>query len=222
MPSSFSPPLFHQSESCGLGFIVKGSNLAGSLAGLVSRSGEGTSFAGDFEPSIFGQVSYKPSEEAKLTMSGMWQTCKPSQVSKLGSMTSPGISSNRRKAVKSSPEGRSSGAPSNSELIALSSVALMVESQFDESNSVGCWVEMWKSSPSLFEWGASLSDVPADEVGWGLRLGGRIEGSFNQIWMEGFLSFSLGKKAVLQPGILYPVGGECRTPALLLRSTWFM
>lgn len=222
MPSFFSPPLFHQSESCALGFIVKGSNLAASLAGLVSFSGEEANFVGDMGPSVFGQVSYKPSEEARLTMSGMWQTRRPSQLLRLGPMVLPRGSSNRMAAVKSCPEGCSSDTPSKLEFIASSSVALMVESQFDDNSSLGCWVEMWKSSPSLMKWGVSLSDAPCDEMGWGLRLGGQIEGRFNQLWLEGFLNFSLGKKAVLQPAILYAVSGECRTPAVLLRSCWFM
>lgn len=220
--SSFSPPLFHQSESCGLGFIVKGSNLSASLAGLVSGSGEELSFVGNIVPSIFGQVSFKPSEEGRLTMSGIWQARRPSQPLKLGPIALPRGSSNKRSTVNSSVEGSSSATPSNVGFISSSSIALRLESQFDESNIVDCYVEMWKSSPSLLKWGVSLSDAPRDELGWGLKLGGQIEGHLNQVWLEGFLNFNLGKKAVLQPGILYAVNGESRTPAVLLRSSWFM
>ncbi|KAI0520368.1 hypothetical protein KFK09_007840 [Dendrobium nobile] len=210
---SFSPPLFQQSEGCGLGFIVKGPNLSASLAGLVSGLVEETSFVGNIRQTIFGQVSCKPSEEARLTMSG---------ILKLGPMALPRGNLNKRSTVNVSLEGSSSATPSKVQFLASSSIALMLESQFNETNNLDCWVEMWKSNPGLLKWGISLYDAPRDELGWGFKLGGQIEGNFNQFWLEGFLNFSLGKKAVLQPGILYTVNGESRTPALLLRSSWFM
>ncbi|KAH0466216.1 hypothetical protein IEQ34_006319 [Dendrobium chrysotoxum] len=219
---SFSPPLFQQSEGCGLGFIVKGPNLSASLAGLVSGLVEEASFVGNIRQTIFGQVSCKPSEEARLTMSGIWQTSKSSQLLKLGPMALPRGSLNKRSKVNASLQGSSSATPSTVEFLASSSIALMLESQFNETNNLDCWVEMWKSNPGLLKWGISLYDAPPDELGWGFKLGGQIEGHFNQFWLEGFLNFSLGKKAVLQPGILYTVNGESRTPAILLRSSWFM
>lgn len=156
-------------------------------------------------------------------MSGIWKTASSSQRLNFGPIALPRGSLKRRTIADSCVEECSSAAPMKvADCIAEASVALMLESQFDESTNLDCWVEMWKSSPSLLKWGVSLSDAPPEELGFGLKVGGQFEEHSNQIWLEGFLNFNLGKKAVIQPGIMYAANGESRTPAVLLRSSWFM
>ncbi|XP_020595354.1 uncharacterized protein LOC110035453 isoform X2 [Phalaenopsis equestris] len=111
--SFFYPPLFHQSEGCGLGFIVKRANLAASLAGLVSGPGEEASSVRITKPRIFGQVSYKPSEESRLTMSGIWQTRRK-----------------KRTALNSFSEGCSSDSPNGSTSFSILLIALVFTPYF--------------------------------------------------------------------------------------------
>ncbi|PKA54041.1 hypothetical protein AXF42_Ash016206 [Apostasia shenzhenica] len=212
--SSFWPPQFQQCQSCGIGFTVKDSTIAASLAGLVSGTREKDSSVDYIDLSTFFQVLYQPSQEARLAMSAVWRCRSSTQHLKLGPIALP---------PSNSKQGTSSSTPSKGvDVSTQASIALMLESQLDGGTNLDGWIEMWKSCPGGLKWGVSLSDSPDDELGWGLKMGGHSEGHFKQLWMEGFLTFNLGDKAVLQPGILYMVNGNSRTPALLLRSSWFM
>ncbi|KAK8956687.1 hypothetical protein KSP39_PZI000945 [Platanthera zijinensis] len=222
--SSSCPPLYTEPQCCGIGFSAKESNTATTVAGLVSGAGADARFAGDLHLSTFWQVSYMPSEESRLTMSGIWKAPVSSQLLKLAPFASPEGILNKTMIAGSHVKGCSSTTEGSAlDCMCASSVALMLGSQFNESMNLDCWVEMRKSSPGLLKWGFSFSDAPPhEELGWGLKVGGQLEGQFIRSWAEGFLNINLGKKAVLQPGFLYVVNGESRTPAILLRSSWFM
>ncbi|KAG0457028.1 hypothetical protein HPP92_022185 [Vanilla planifolia] len=221
--TSFSPPLFHQRQSCGIGLMFKESKVACSVAGLASKLGSVVEGVGDMGLSTFWQVSYKPSEDTRLAMSSIWQVRKPSHLLKLGPIAFPNGFKNKVEIINECREASSSTSPRKvGDNVAAATIAVMLESQFDECTNLDCWIEMWKSSPSSFKWGLALSDTPQDQLGWGLKVGGEVEGHLRQFWMEGFLNCYLGKKAVLQPGLVYALNGNCRTPALVLRSSWFM
>lgn len=215
--------MYTEPQSCGIGFIAKESNLAASLAGLVSSAGA-DSFAGHLHLSTFWQVAYTPSEESRLTMSGIWKAPVSSQLLKLAPFATLEGALSRTIIADSHWEGCSSAATRLApDCMAASSVVLILGSQFDESTNLDCWVEMQKSSPGQLKWGVSLTDAPPhDELGWGLKVGGQLEGQFSRYWAEGFLNINFGKKAVLQPGILYTVNGQSQASAMLLRSSWFM
>jgi hypothetical protein len=102
-------------------------------------------------------------------------------------------------------------------------MAAMVDCELFEAMRAQGWVEVegW-SSRGPVRWGCCLSDTPEHVLGWGVRMGGTSEGEKHRPHLEGFLSFNLGRGGKLQPGLVYVMEGEKRTPALVLRSSWFM
>jgi hypothetical protein len=58
-----------------------------------------------------------------------------------------------------------------------------------------------------------LSDTPENDLGWGMSLRRGTETKPQRIQVEGFLNLHLGKKAAVQPVIVFSWdGGRC-TPA---------
>lgn len=108
------------------------------------------------------------------------------------------------------------------------SVAVMVEGEYLESAKLEGWVEVdGPMNENLMKFGVSLSDMPENKLGWGLRVSGAGKRSLLKVerfQMEGFLNVDLGSggNAKLQPGLVYVTGGGSRTVALLLRSSWSM
>lgn len=171
--------------------------------------------------STFGQVSYQPFDETRFTLSCLMQMHKPlSYLFKFGTLAIP---TGHLKQQNSDVQGQesSSARSKKADGISSGSIALMLDSQLDESTNLSGWIELQKSS-KLLQWGASLSDIPEDELGWGLRMGGKIGGHFNQLQLEGFLNFNFDKRFNLQPGLLYATDGRKHTPALVFRSSWHM
>ncbi|KAL2930054.1 Ventricular zone-expressed PH domain-containing protein [Bienertia sinuspersici] len=80
------------------------------------------------------------------------------------------------------------------------SIAAMLESELDESTRVRGWFQMRDNPEHLLQWSVSMSDLPEDEMGWGLSLGGLTHGSrrLDQFQAEAFLKFNLSKKLSLQ------------------------
>lgn len=219
---SHVPPLFSQYHNCGAGVTVKGSDVAVSLAELVSETGAQSDAAGT-SLSTFGQVTYQPSEEFSLTLSCLWQI--PSTLSypfKLGKLVVPVGRMKRRTTSDVLVQASSDTKGKEVDGFSSRSIALMLESELGECNNLGGWVEIQKSRSNLLQWGVSYSDTPEDEVGWGMRIAGKTESNSSQLQLEGFLNFNMGKNATLQPGILYAMDGKSQTPALVFRSSWSM
>lgn len=220
-----SPPLFSQHHGCAAGLTVKASNFTASLAELISSLGTEPD-SSDYRSSLstFWQISYQLPEETKLTLSGALKM--PSSLSqpiRLGNVAVP--KATLRPHLR--PDIMAQASPSATTMstvgiISGGSAAITLE--FDESTKFGGWVEVQKSNPnsSLLQWTIALSDTPDDELGWGLSMGGRVEAQSYLVRLEGFLNFSMGKRASLQPGLVCVMDGTSRTPALVFRSSWFM
>ncbi|KAG9442731.1 hypothetical protein H6P81_018585 [Aristolochia fimbriata] len=217
--SSFGPPLFNQLHNCGAGATIKGSNYAASFGEFISWLWT--------EPdnvkrslSTLGQFSYNLLEGTKFSVIGVHHMLgPPSRQVRLGSLTVP-VSSFRFHAsptvppVETSPLSHEEGLASSS---FQGSVALMVESEIDDTSTFRAWCELQKSHQSVLHWSSTLSVTPEDELGWGVSVGGVSSEHFR---MEAFLRFNLGKRFSLQPGFVYAIHEDTRIPALMLRSSW--
>lgn len=174
--------------------------------------------------STFAQLSHQPLEEIKITLSGVWQIPKsPCPLIKLGPFAIPvgGLKWQTGSGVQmqASPNATTRNAV---DFISSGSIALMLDSEFDERTRLAGWIEVQKSSHNFVQWGISLSDTPDDELGYGLRVGGIANGLLNQCQLEGFLNYNLGRSLNLQPGLVWVMEGMTRSPALVFRSSWFM
>ncbi|KAI3816979.1 hypothetical protein L1987_10765 [Smallanthus sonchifolius] len=102
------------------------------------------------------------------------------------------------------------------------STAMVLESDLDSSTGVGGWVELSNLDSRYLQWGASVSDLPEDDIGWGLRVGGSVNGS--NVWdhykIEAFSKVKIGEKFLLHPSLMYVKDGSTRFPALTMKSTW--
>ena len=201
--------------------MVKGTNIAASIAELVSGMQLQPDAAGSGSMSTFGQVTYQPYEETRVTLSCLWKIQKPSYPLKFGTLAVPMGHLKRRKSSEVQGQSSSFATSRKADDISSGSIALMLDSELDESTNLSGWVELQKSS-NLLQWGAFLSDIPEDELGWGLRMEGKVRGPSSQLQLEGFLNFNFGKKFSLQPGLVYAMDGKNHTPALVFRSSWFM
>ncbi|KAL6873936.1 hypothetical protein ACP4OV_014018 [Aristida adscensionis] len=96
-----------------------------------------------------------------------------------------------------------------------------IELKIDEDSRIGAWIEVKKKSNSrFFRWALTLSDTPEDDLGWGLSLRRGTEAKPQRFQVEGFLNLHLGKKAVLQPAIVFNVDGRRCAPAFVFQSSW--
>jgi hypothetical protein len=95
------------------------------------------------------------------------------------------------------------------------------ELKVDEDSRIGAWIEVnRKLNSRSLRWAFTLSDTPEDDLGWGVSLRRGTEAKPQRIQAEGFLNLHLGKKAAVQPGIVFSLdGGRC-TPALVFCSNW--
>uniref|UniRef100_J3MHR0 FYVE-type domain-containing protein n=1 Tax=Oryza brachyantha TaxID=4533 RepID=J3MHR0_ORYBR len=97
-----------------------------------------------------------------------------------------------------------------------------LELKFDEDSRIGAWIEIKKVNPRLVRWALTLSETPEDDLGWGVSLRRGTEGNAERLQLEGFLNFHLGKKATLQPGLMFNIDGRRCAPALVFQSSWFL
>lgn len=189
-----------QNKGSAVGLTVRRSNIIASIAQFVSRqdmqlpsSSVGSS---SHSFSTFGHVVCQCSRGIKLSLMGLLN-----QIPKSSSLL-------EREMEK---ENISDGL-----------IALMVESDLDESSRIGGWVEMKRSNPKCLQWAVTISDYPEDEFGWGLSFGGINQGpmSCEHFQVEASLNFNMSKRFSLQPGLVYVADRSGQIPALILRSTW--
>ncbi|KAE9456919.1 hypothetical protein C3L33_11177, partial [Rhododendron williamsianum] len=223
--SSLGPPLLNLCNGSAIGLMVRKSNIVASLAQFVSGLGMQPSSVGFTQCfSTFGQVVCQLSRSTKLSLLGIHQVPKfSSQEVRLGALAIP-VGIFRRRNI--SEMTREASAPiigaQTSENVPTGSIALMLESELDESTRIGGWFEMKRCNPRHLQWAVSIADTPDDEFGWGLSLGGLIQGpkSWDHFQVETFLNFNFGKRFSLQPALIYVMDGSTQFPSLMLRSNW--
>ncbi|XP_062205728.1 uncharacterized protein LOC133907674 isoform X2 [Phragmites australis] len=224
------PPLFSEHHNCAAGLRIKGSKFTASFAQLLFGSGaQDGEHGGATRTTTFGKVSCEPAKDVKLRVSGLWQACTSSSRFNylgilslpIGSMipvkpAAPGPGAHSDPSAPRQPTGSGQGGAS------APSIAVMVDCELYETIKAEGWFQMERSRNRPVRCGFSLSDTPESKLGWGVRMGGTAEGEGHSQHLEGFLNFDLGKGARLQPGLVYAMEGGKWTPALLLRSSWFM
>ncbi|OEL14939.1 hypothetical protein BAE44_0024043 [Dichanthelium oligosanthes] len=216
------PPSFLEHHNCAAGLRIEGSKFTASFAELIFGSGGLDSGGGGTNRmTTFGQVSCKPNNDVKLSLSGLWQVRSlSSRFNNLGILAIP----------LGSLKAGAAAAEEHTELSVMvdasQSIALMVDCELYETLKTEGWFQLERPDHGPVHWGFSLSDIPENELGWGVRVGGTAEGKkthhLQHLDLEGYLNFNLGKGARLQPGLVYAKMGEKMTPALFLRSSWFM
>ncbi|KAL6995883.1 hypothetical protein U1Q18_006017 [Sarracenia purpurea var. burkii] len=223
--SSLGPPLLNQYNGSAIGLMVRKSNVVASLAQFVTGLETQPGFVGFMRRfSTFGQVVCQLSRSTKLSLLGIHQVPKFSaQKVSLGALSMPvGILKCRK--VPETPLEASAPVIVTwaAENVATGSLSLMLESELDESTRIGGWLEMKRSNPRYLQWAVSMSDTPEDDFGWGLSLGGSIQGptSWDHFQVETFLNFNFGRRFSLQPALVYMMDGPTQFPALMIRSSW--
>lgn len=223
---SFSgPPFLNEQSGSAIGLMVRKSNVVASLAQFVSELGmqsDSTGLVHCF--STFGQVMCQLSRSTKLSLLGIHRKPRFSkQQVKLGTMAIPiGIFKRDKHPESSVGTSSSSFLTDTEEDIPSGSIALTLETELDESTKIGGWIEMKISNPRHLEWAVTMADTPDDDFGWGLSLGGLVQGpkSWDHFQVEAFLRMNLGDRFSLQPGLAYVMDGTTRFPVATLRSTW--
>lgn len=246
------PPSTFEHHDCGAGLRIQGSKLTASLAGLILGSGGQDSGGGGGgttnRVTTFGQVTCRPANDVKLSLSGLWQVHSPSSSSS-SRLNHVGILAIPRGRLRPEHPAAGGGTEGHTELSvkfdnrAGGAMALMVDCELYETLKTEGWVQMDRSRPSShgpLRWGFSLSDVPDNELGWGVKVSGGTAGEtttattrgrgrsqlqqqqHQHLELEGFLNFNLGKGARLQPALVYARTESTATPALFLRSSWVM
>ncbi|GAB2300406.1 hypothetical protein Dimus_034448 [Dionaea muscipula] len=221
--SSYGPPLLHQPSGSGIGLTVTKSNAIASIAQFVAEYPATIRFSHCL--STFGQIVCQLSRSTRLSLFGLNQVVKSSQrISPQNLVTSVGLLRRGRPALEpSAPPLEPNDVVEESSIISTRHIALMVESELDESTTIRGWAQLKDSNPRDIWWAVTMSDsAEGGEMGWGLCLGGVIQGATNcdHFQVEAFLKFNLGRRFTLQPGIVCLLDGNNQTPAFVLRSTW--
>ncbi|KAG8491558.1 hypothetical protein CXB51_014788 [Gossypium anomalum] len=210
---SFGPPMLHQHNGGAIGVTVRRSNIIASLAQSFRGMGNEHCF------STFGQVVCQLPIRLKLSFLGLRRGPKlASRNFCLGAVALPVGLSRYLEDVDTVNEA--AFMPSDTNTPESGSVALMLESELDEYQRLGGWIEMKQTNPKILQWAVNLSDTSEDVFGWGVSVGGVVEGprNWDHFQVESYVKLNLGKRCSLKPGIAYVVDGNSRTLALALRS----
>ncbi|GAV56709.1 hypothetical protein CFOL_v3_00251 [Cephalotus follicularis] len=223
--SSFGPPLMNQHSGSAIGLTVRKSNVVASLVQSISGLGvHPTSVANGYCLSTFGQVICQLPRGVKLSLLGLQQVPRSSSLSvRPGALTIPVGFLRHDKAPETTDETYTPPVEANTQdIISTRSIALKLGSKLDEFTRIGGWIEMKSTNPSHLHWAVNLSDDSEYDLGWGMSLGGMIEGTngCNQFQIESYLKFNLGKRFSLKPGVAYVTYGNAKAFALMLRSNW--
>lgn len=209
--------------------MVKNANvvvasLAQSVSGLGMKVGSGR--VGHCL-STFGQIVCQLPGNTKLSLLGLHRMPKISServahgalAMPLGSLEHHTYRSSETMAGASAPP---LGTNSQGRGSATGSVALMLESELDETTKIGGWIEMKKSNPRHLEWAVTVSDDSDDSVGWGIGLNGMLGGpkSCDHFQIESYLKLNFSERFSVKPGIAHIMDGNAKRTALMLRSNW--
>ncbi|KAG4194604.1 hypothetical protein ERO13_A06G064400v2 [Gossypium hirsutum] len=210
---SFGPPMLHQHNGGAIGVTVKRSNIIASLAQSFRGMGNEHCF------STFGQVVCHLPIRLKLSFLGLRRGPKlASRNFRLGALALPVGLSRYLEDVDTVNEA--AFMPSDTNIPESGSIALMLESELDEYQRLGGWIEMKQTNSKILQWAVNLSDTSEDVLAWGVSVGGVVEGprNWDHFQVESYVKLNLGKRCSLKPGIAYVVDGNSRTLALALRS----
>ncbi|KAF8062599.1 hypothetical protein N665_1196s0005 [Sinapis alba] len=225
--SELGPPLLNQHNGSAIGLAVRKSNIAASLAqSITNLEGEQGLNATNHCFRTFGQVTCHILRGVKLSLLGCHQILSPSNSLhySAGAITVP-VSFLRRSIATEPepsthpPERMSRG---TNHVPSSSSIALKLDSLMDESTRIGGWIEIQNSREKQVKWSVSITDKPEDEVGWGMSVGGVVDGSRNhdRFQVESYLKFNIGHQFSLSPGLVYLTNSKGRTVGLMLQSHW--
>ncbi|GFP99578.1 hypothetical protein PHJA_002101900 [Phtheirospermum japonicum] len=215
--AEFGPPLLNQQNGSAIGIIARKSNVVASLAQFVSGVGtQANSCRVARTLSTFGQVVWQLTGNTKLSLLGVHTASRPSGPNvSLGAFALP-VSLFKRNRFSDTyveeDERRNLGG----------SLALMLNTELEEGTRIGGWIETRNSDPRQLQWAVTMCDAPEDEFGWGLSLGGLLQGpkSLEHFQVETYLNLNVGKRFKLQPAVVYVKDGSTQFPALMLRSSW--
>ncbi|KAF7829549.1 Clusterin alpha chain like [Senna tora] len=219
--SSGGPPLLNLHNGSAIGIMVRKSNIVASLAQLVSGLGKQLgSNTWEKCSSTFGELACQFPGGMKVSLLGLYQVPLPSSEVKLGSLTFPILSSKPRQVSETAYEVFP--LLETRKQFSTGSVALMVESEVDDTTKIGGWVEMNKLNPRSVHWGISMADVSEDSFGWGMSLNGMIGdlASDDLFQVESYLKFNVAHKFCLKPGLVYVADGQTKLAGIMLRSSW--
>lgn len=205
--SDSGPPLLYQLNGGAIGITMRKMNIVASLARFVSDTS-----------SMFGQIVWQLSSNTKLSLLGVRRDSRTSgQNINLGALAFP-ISRFTRNRVSemSGEEDSTRSRPRHN------SMSLMFSSEIEEGAKVGGWIETNGSDPRHLQWAVTMSDTPEDELGWGLTVGGLLQGPKNleHFQVETYLNMNFGGRFTLQPGFVYAKDSATQFPALMIRSSW--
>ncbi|CAA7020838.1 unnamed protein product [Microthlaspi erraticum] len=223
--SELGPPLLNQDNGSAIGLTLRSSNVTASMAQSISNL--------EVEQGVnetnrcyrtFGQVTCDILRGVKLSLLGCHQILAPcNNLNSVGAITVP--VSFLRRGTGMEPE--SSAQPlemsrGGMKHVSCSSVALKLDSLMDECTRIGGWIEVQNTSEKQVKWSVSITDKPEDEVGWGMSVGGVVDGSRNhdRFHVESYLKFNLGDRFSLSPGLVYHTKSNGRTIGLMLQSHW--
>ncbi|CAH8372254.1 unnamed protein product [Eruca vesicaria subsp. sativa] len=224
--SELGPPLLNQHSGSAIGLTVRKSNVAASLAqSITNLEVEQGLNARSRCLRTFGQVTCHILSGVKLSLLGCHQILSPSNSLHYpaGAITLP-VSFLRRR-IDTDPES-SAPIPEMSRRsmghVSSSSIALRLDSLMDECTRIGGWAEIQKSREKQVKWSVSITDKPEDEVGWGMSVGGVVDGSRNhdQFHVESHLKFNVDNRFILSPGLVYLANSNGRTVGFMLQSHW--
>ncbi|XP_042035711.1 uncharacterized protein LOC121782078 isoform X1 [Salvia splendens] len=217
--SDSGPPFLYQHSGSAIGIAVRKMNIVASMAQFVSNfsmqddaDGLGCSL------STLGQIVWDLSRNTKLSLLGVHRVSQPSgQNINLGALAFP-LSRFRRYRFSETSAQEEDQPIRNSN----GSIALMLNSEIEDSTRIGGWIETKNSNPGHLQWAVTMSDTPEDELGWGLTLGGMLQGPkrLQHFQMETFLNMNFGKRFTLRPGLVYVKDGVTQFPALTIHSSW--
>lgn len=223
--SELGPPLLNQHNGSAIGLTVRKSNITASLAQSMSNlEVEQGVNATNHCFRTFGQVTCHILRSLKLSLLGCHQILTPSSnLHSVGAITLP-VSFLRRHTAM---EPESSTPPlevsrSMNHHVSSSSIALKLDSLMDESTKLGGWIEIQNSREDQVKWSVSITDNPEDEAGWGMSVGGVVDGLRNhdRFQVESYLKFNIGDRFSLRPGLVYHTNSNGRTIGLMLQSHW--
>ncbi|XP_047327230.1 uncharacterized protein LOC124930905 [Impatiens glandulifera] len=220
--SLFGPPLLNEHHGSALALLVRKAKVVASLAQFTSRLIEqpGYGFVRYF--TTFGQLACQLSTSTRVSILGKHQIHGSARKQAIpGALIMPfGLGNNFRTAETLIETSELPVGMQHSD--AAGSVALMMESELDESTRIGAWVEMQNLNSKNLQWNISVSDMPEGEIGWGLSLGGSTQGPkcWNHFQVETLLNINYCKKFNLQPALVYLMDGTSQFPGMMIRCNW--
>ncbi|KFK35675.1 hypothetical protein AALP_AA4G022600 [Arabis alpina] len=223
--SELGPPLLNQHNGSAIGLTVRKSNVAASLAqSILNLKAEQSLNATNRCFRTFGQVTCHILRGVKLSLLGCHQILTPSNnnLHSTGAITFPVSFLRRRIAMEPESSAPPLEMSRSMDHVSSSSIALKLDSLMDESTRIGGWVEMQNPREKQVKWSLSITDKPEDEVGWGMSVGGVVDGSRNhdRFQVESYLKFNIGSRFSLSPGLVYLTNSNGRTIGLMLQSHW--